>query len=203
MYTAIFGRHAQLMAPVNAGNTRFICFTDERPDPPSATWEIEVRPAKRGTPRMDAKWFKMNPHDALPGCDLSIWIDGSIRLTSAEEFVRMCLAAVDGNGIAFYAHPERQDIYKEVEESRKLPQKYGGEPMEEQVASYRSEGLPDDHGLWAGGIIVRDHRVPWVRELNERWLGECEQWSIQDQLSLPYVFWKLERRPAEIQIGCV
>jgi hypothetical protein len=37
-----------------------------------------------------------------------------------------------------------------------------------------------------------------MRRLNEAWLAECLRWTYQDQLSLPYLLWRHNVRPALI-----
>ena len=63
--------------------------------------------------------------------------------------------------------------------------KYNGEPLAEQVAHYRSLGFKGGR-LLCGGVIAREHTGD-IRQLEEAWFRECERWTSQDQLSLPYV----------------
>jgi len=197
VYTAIFGGHAALTSPVDPGDEAYVCFSDQD-HPAPGRWDVRRRPLA-GNPRLCAKAYKMRRGEPLPDCDVSIWVDGSIKLTAAKDFVRACVASLGGNGIAFFKHPDRDNIYDEERVSEKLPWKYNAERMRRQIEGYRRAGLPDAHGLWAGGVIVRDHHMDWVRRLDEEWMRACEAGSLQDQLSLPYLLWKMGRAPGQIQ----
>ena len=52
------------------------------------------------------------------------------------------------------------------------------------------------HGLFAGGVIARRRDDPVIRRLNEMWLEENVRFTYQDQLSLPFLLWKLDVHPA-------
>jgi hypothetical protein len=71
------------------------------------------------------------------------------------------------------------------------PGKYGHVPIMEQVNHYRSHGYPEHNGLMAMGVIGRVCRDTELDAINERWWHENLRWTYQDQLSLPYVLWKL------------
>jgi hypothetical protein len=88
-------------------------------------------------------------------------------------------------------HPEdRSCLYEEAEHCRGWP-KYIAEPIDAQVAACRAEGMPDGFGLWAAGLIARVHESEII-DLGEAWLSEMHRWSIQDQISLPYLLWREE-----------
>ena len=80
--------------------------------------------------------------------------------------------------------------------------KYAGMSLRAQVDAYLTEGMPDNM-LWAGGVIARRHDDDGVMVhpnilLGLKWYHECRRWSPQDQISLPYVLWKLGIEPAII-----
>ena len=49
--------------------------------------------------------------------------------------------------------------------------------------------MPEHFGLWATGSIARRH-TDRIRVLGDAWLDEMERWTIQDQVSLPYLLWR-------------
>lgn len=198
VYTAQFGGYTELKEPKSvSGAVAMIAFTD---GPAVASqWRIEPCRGLFKSPRMSAKWYRMNSDLVLPQYDTTIWVDASFRLGDVDAFAAFCLAAMAGHETAFFRHPERSSVTAEAKASFSVwSEKYKGQPLLDQVASYTSRGMPDDYGLWAGGIQVRDNRSEWVKELNRRWFAECVQWSEQDQLSLPFVLWSLGRLPAVI-----
>jgi glycosyltransferase involved in cell wall biosynthesis len=197
-YTALFGG-ADTLKEFDTGGYDFVAFTDD-PALTSKTWKIEFRyPPANPYPRpsrLAAKFYKMTPGmlDLADG-DIVVWIDASITVTNPQRFVSACLEALKGHDIAFFRHPERDNIYDEARESAALP-KYADLPFVAQVETYRAEGLPDNHQLYAGGVVVR--RIGKTEPLDEMWWGENKTRSIQDQLSLPYVLWKLGVTPGVI-----
>ena len=43
---------------------------------------------------------------------------------------------------------------------------------------------------------MRDNENERIRRLNEMWMEENLRWTYQDQISLPYLFWRLGIAPA-------
>lgn len=218
VYTAAFGGHFDLKQPYipivpdlrDSLEIKLVCFTDDAALEPGS-WEIRRRPQSFFHPRMDSKWFRMNPHIELRDFDVTIWVDASFQLGDVRFFVEECLAALRAEspsayGSALFLDPECQDIYQEAAYSLQCwPHKYAGQPMLEQVAHYKEQGLPNPHRMYAGGIHVRDNRATWTHRLNLLWFAECVKWSYQDQLSLPFVLWKLGRNctviPGNVYLG--
>ena len=195
-YTAVYGDHIPLLEFDTKG-FEFRCYTDRKIE--STTWKIIEAERRFPDPRMAAKFWKMFPlgagGDEKIG-DISIWIDASITVTDVHEMVRVCKAALGKRDVAFFKHPERDNIFDEAAVSITLP-KYAGLPLIAQVESYAAEGLPRASGLWAGGVIVRRHNPKRVK-FEADWWDECKKWSYQDQLSLPYVLWNRDLRPGVI-----
>jgi hypothetical protein len=84
-------------------------------------------------------------------------------------------------------------IYSEARESAGLA-KYAGEPVLEQAESYRQAGHPENWGLWATGVIARQHTEA-VRKMGWLWLAETYRWSFQDQISQPFALRENGLRP--------
>lgn len=137
--------------------------------------------------RLDAKWWKLNPQAALPGEPVTIWIDASVTILR-PDFADLCLAELGEDDALFMRHPWRDCIYEEAEASLVpgLHAKYGGQYIPEQTAAYRAAGHPDHWGLVQSTVLVR-RNTSATREMNDRWWTEIVHWSIQDQISLPYV----------------
>jgi O-antigen biosynthesis protein len=195
IYTAIFGGYDSLRDQPACPGVDYVCFTDD-PQLNSSQWTVRLAPSRYQHPRMSAKWFKMLSHKALADFRYTIWIDGGIQLAS-NHFADAMLSALDGRGIALIRHPVRDNILEEAEFSVELP-RYRDLPMLGQVAHYRSKGFKDDWGLYAGTIIVRDNAIRRIRCLNRLWMKANLRWTYKDQLSLPYLLWKLDIEPAVI-----
>lgn len=149
--------------------------------PTSGPWRQVVEPRPHMQPRLAAKYAKLFPHVYAPDADVTIWIDGGAMLVSSD-FVAACLDALADGHRAQWVHPERDCIYPEADVTIRM-EKYGAQPVREQVTWYRLTGHPEHWGLWATGCIVRRGIDP----VDDLWLNEMMRWTVQDQLSLPYV----------------
>lgn len=197
IYTASFGGHDEPPEVYDA-DCDLICFTDN-PKLQRRTWKIVLRPTDEGpnrSARMRAKWYKMASFWLFDmKYEHSIWIDAAFWIHSAKGFAEHCLAFLH-DGIAFYPHPaEHRPLEQEVAFSVAMP-KYDGEPLSNQIAHYRREGLEGGR-LYCGGVIARKLTGD-IALLDEAWLYECKTWTSQDQLSLPYVLWKQGITPGKI-----
>ncbi len=195
-YTALYGKHTDLKEFDTAGYP-FVCFTDD-PELRSNTWTVRGRPQKTlPDPRLAAKAVKLFPPPELPKHEISIWIDASIRVTNPQKMAEACVKALEGHDVAFFEHPERDNIYDEVTASIAMP-KYVPEALREQERAYQEEGLPVGHGLYAGGVIARHRERLALGRFEDEWWHEIITRSVQDQISLPYVLWKHDVKPGII-----
>lgn len=190
--TALYGGHDQLQPQVDQDvDVDWLVFTDTPSMPAPAPWQVIYDPPAFDHPNLAAKVHKCCP--AVAQTDV-VWIDANMQVT-CRSFVREALHARH-DGIAAWRHPRRDCIYAEAEASvgaESQGGKYAGQPIAEQVDSYRAEGHPDHGGLFACGTIA------WDRELRAdfgaAWLAECVRWSFQDQLSFPVVAQRLGVSP--------
>ncbi len=202
IYTAIYGGYDNLKPqPTQGVPTDFVCFTDSDLET-LAPWTV-IRDMRHPDlhPRLRAKWHKTHPHSMfrdLPPLKAwrwlfkrythTIWIDGSIQLTS-RDFAQLAIESAQQTGWAMFAHPRRNCIYDELDFSSSML-KYRAQLLAEQVQHYRAEGFPEHAGLMAAGIIVRETNRQDIAAAGEDWWQENLRWSYQDQLSLPVVFWR-------------
>ena len=209
LYTAAFGGHVPREPLIADSSIDMICFTDNPAAVHAAApaWQVIERRRRFAHPRMDAKWFRMNAAVELSEYDTVVWADASFQFGNVGEFVRSCTRCLYNNttayktaysGTAFFVHPERSDIWTEAESSLTIwRQKYSGEPLREQVERYKALGL-GEHQLWACGIQARNNQDPLIAKLDQLWFRECMRWSYQDQLSLPFVLWRMGLTPGTI-----
>ena len=199
LYTAIAGGYDDLKAqPEQTIPCDFVCFTDEPPSAVVAPWRVVPLPrVAGGSANLRAKLPKVRPHEAFAGLggapyDVTIWIDGSIQILR-PAFAETLVEAARETGIAVLRHSARDCIYDEAVAALdpKTRHKYVGMPMSEQVERYRVDGYPEHNGLMLGGLVARAMGDPLVRAVGDAWWAEIERWSERDQLSLPYVLWKL------------
>lgn len=160
-------------------------------------WRSVMQPRPGVHPNVAAKLPKMKPW-RYTDSQWSIWLDASFRIVS-NTFAKDMLALLERekSSIMQFGHPSRDCIYSEAGISNELP-KYRGLPIDEQMAFYREHGHPERWGLWATGLIVRDHDDSRVLELGDKWLHECETRSFQDQLSQAFVLRNCNLRPTNL-----
>lgn len=194
LITAIFGELDDLKpVPEQSVPVDKFCFTNN-PNIPAGEfrgWNV-IHP---DYPRYDlknrikAKFFRTMSHtvkELLP-YDIVIWLDGSIDIIH-PEFVQYMTQYVERFGLVCFKHSVRDCIYEEARISKEGP-KYVGEPIDEQIAQYRSEKYPERYGLIETGCFAKMIN-PATNHIMEHWWLENIKYSYQDQISLPYVLWK-------------
>ncbi len=192
-YTALFGAYDSLKPHSAIPGVDFIAFTDDDNLTSRTDWQVKVR---RSTvhPRLAAKEYKvLGPQlTTLLSYDYTIWIDASMEVTS-PEFVEQALADIGHDRLALFRHSWNDCLYKEASDSVDLP-KYIDQPVREQAEYYRSCGYPEHAGLWSSGCLARG-RSRRLDDAMLAWMNEIERWTLQDQVSLPFVLWQHDIQP--------
>lgn len=151
-----------------------------------AGWRTFLAPSN-DPPRLAAKRAKMLPW-LFTDCDAAVWIDGSIEITGGNlrRWVEPLLAQKD---LWVWQHPEgRNDIRQEGPVCWDWP-KYAEYPIRQQIEHYANDGFPEAWGLFACGVLAWRF-TDEAKRFGALWLAEQERWSIQDQISLPYLLWR-------------
>jgi hypothetical protein len=205
IYTSIFGSEYHLHEPeVKLDGWDYICFTDN-PEYQSDTWKVKLVPKIYDGAR-DSKKPKILPHRYLEDYDVSVWIDGDIKIIGDVDYLvdkyltdmdyavfnhEFCGITVTGNLNV------RKCIYEEAKFIKWLgdnhPRKHYKDNLDvinKQVQRYKDEGYPVDNGQARNTIILRRHDNPFIIKTMEDWWTEVKYGSKRDQLSFPYVAWK-------------
>ena len=179
---AIYGGF-DLIPPVPEGVDDAVLITDA---PVRSGWRNIVEPSPEH-PRLAAKRPRCRP-DLYTDCEASLWMDGSVHVLD-DRFVRLVRQKLEQHEFVLWDHPEDRDCFlQEARHCHDWP-KYRDGPLLEQAAHYLAEGMPEHFGLWATTCIARRH-TDRMRELGDAWLDEMYRWTIKDQVSLPYLFWR-------------
>ncbi len=144
-------------------------------------------------PRLKGKIPKMLEWKFI-NADWYVWLDDSFTVitdTLAEDILKVA----GKNKLCLFRHPNRNSIKEEFEfMQKKLNQKnlylysrYDGEPIEEQVKHYLNDPSFKDNNLFSMGFFAY-HKS--MKPLMLDWFLENITWSIQDQISFPYVLQK-------------
>lgn len=209
VYTAIFGAIDRLWSacPLAWGEAQRVCFTDA-PDLREVglwtqngglhylrkttglaaipAWEVRQVAATYG-PRRTARHYKALAHYYLPDADVTIWVDGNVRLLAPPAaLVKQYLGDAD---LAIFAHPDRACLYDEAAFCAKKG-KDRATVLNRQTARYRAEGMPRKWGLPETRCVIR-RNTERIADLNALWWHELQAHSVRDQVSLPYACWKL------------
>lgn len=192
-YTAICGGRDHLRHTGRPRPGGFVCFTD---DPPPATpylgWDIRPSIDMYRDPRLDAKRHQVLAHESFPDVDVSCYLDGSHGLAERLTVEGLAAEYLGYADLACFEHSERDCAYAEaavcIERGRDDP-----DVIRAQMARYRAEGFPEHWGLPAITLLLRRHTAP-IRAVNTAWWQEIMTGSYRDQLSFPYVCWRLGLR---------
>jgi hypothetical protein len=186
VYTAIAAGRDALKSPgrIPPGWTA-VCFTDDPVDHPE--WDVRPLPREHEDPVRDARRLKLLPHEAFPGAEVSLWMDGNFAVAcDLDALVEEHLGEVD---LAFHSHPQRDCVYEEGIACIDR-QKDDAATIVRQLLRYARSGYPEHAGLPATGVVLRRHTVS-VSRFNAVWWDELSQGSRRDQLA---VGWALRER---------
>ena len=153
--------------------------------------------------RLRGKMPKMISWENNPGYDYYIWIDSSFSIsdsTSIERMVDYCI----GTDACFFKHSGRTSVNEEAnfvldlmkEGSNYILNRYGGEKIEEQLSHYNQDEDWNDNFLIECGTFIYSSNVIKDKNHNlmKEWFYHNCLWSVQDQLSLPYLLQKFETK---------
>ncbi|KAI4388408.1 hypothetical protein MLD38_000736 [Melastoma candidum] len=145
--------------------------------------------------RLNGKIPKMLAHRLFPHAKYSIWVDSKSQFRRDPLGVLEALLWRSNSVLAISEHGARSSVYDEakavVKKNKATP-----EEVEVQLTQYKKDGLPVDkrfHGkkaLAEASVIVREH-TPATNLFMCLWFNEVVRFTSRDQLSFPYVLWRL------------
>jgi hypothetical protein len=180
-------------------DTDLVCFTDD-PDARSDTWQIRHLPTRFPLDQnRSSRRPKLLAHEYLAEYDESLYIDNSTLLLVDPGAIFDALLPAD-ESMAVLRHsfrPTLRDEFAAVIEQRRD----AAWICEEQLAHYEqiAPGLLERPPLW-GGLLLRRHHVPQVREAMQAWWEHVLRYSRRDQLSLPAALSTVGLKPIVHQI---
>jgi hypothetical protein len=193
VYTAIFGYYDELLNPrVIDSDFQYICFTDNV-NITSKIWKIIYVNSTELTHDLTNRKYKLLPHLYLDQYDLSIYVDGNIKIIgSLGKLLKKYLTIND----LFLAPPHRYRncVYAEIQscvESGKISRAKG----HSLINFYQGEKFEKNIGLTENNILIRRHKDLKMIRLSEDWWESYLEYR-RDQLSLQYVAlkWKVNIR---------
>ena len=139
------------------------------------------------------RYYKFNAHKLFSAdYDYAVYIDGCVKIIS--DVTGLYRTAHEApTGIAIHRHYLRDCAYKEAQWCE-LHQKGNVEKLREQVQRFREEGFPEDFGMCECPVIVIDLKSKNAERIMNEWWREFTEVSPlagRDQISFPYIIWKL------------
>ncbi|SPH18677.1 hypothetical protein DEA8626_02219 [Defluviimonas aquaemixtae] len=198
MGLVLYSAHYGAADPVNPvvfggfGACRRVLFTD-KPDLIMPGVEVIHDPLDGLDPARASRRAKLMPHRYFPDEEWSIWVDNKSRLKRDPRQVLAALQAQSDAAFFAFAHFRRDCVYQEGQAVREngLDEH---RVVRERMRTYRAEGMPERAGLIEGHFIVRRHNDPTAARFGERWFEHVLRHSRRDQISFPYLVWKLGLR---------
>lgn len=188
VYTAVIGNYDDppvIQLPQAVG-VDFICISD-RKIKVAAPWKLVLVDKEVLSSRVQAKIYKLFPHELFPNTNKSIWIDGTFRIIG--DVSKLIYMATDELPMAVFSHPSRTCAYAEAKACMRLG-KEKKDIIDIQMNTYREAGFKKNMGLLHGGVLIRKHNDDNVKKVMEEWWSELCKYSMRDQLSFNYVAWK-------------
>ena len=156
---------------------------------------IIVRNLPFADQRKNGKIPKMLGHRLFPNARFSIWTDSKSQFWRDPMGVLEVLLWRPKADFAISEHGARKCVYKE---GVAIVQKHKATPQEvaKQLDAYRSEGMPEDFrldshkALGEASVIVREH-TPATNYFMCAWFNEVMHFTARDQLSFPYMLYRL------------
>lgn len=200
IYTCIVGDYDRLPQPLAVdGSFEYICFSDEISEDRVGVWQIRPIPYSDDDRTRLSRYVKLQPHRVLADYDVSVWIDGNVRITG-EEFYRLVDEKVEsGSLMAQVRHPLRDCVYEEISRCYR-DIRIGFFEALRRKRSLEREGFPRHCGLMENNLIFRRHNDPLVRKISDEWWREYLAGAARDQLCLMPVLRRLGFRP-ELLLG--
>jgi hypothetical protein len=194
LYSAHYGSADPLNAEVFGGfdTCRRVLFTD-REGLSLAGVEVIHDPLDGLDPARASRRAKLRPHLHFPEAEWSLWLDNKSRLRrDPNEVLAACRAEADADFFAF-RHFRRDCVYAELQTAWENGLD-DWRVLKERERTYRAEGMPAHAGLIEGHFLLRRHAAPDVAHFGERWFEHVLRFSRRDQISFPYLAWKLGLR---------
>ncbi|KAI8013722.1 hypothetical protein LOK49_LG05G01909 [Camellia lanceoleosa] len=145
--------------------------------------------------RLNGKIPKMLGHRLFPRARYSIWVDSKSQFRRDPLGVLEAFLWRTNSSLAISEHGARSSVYDEakavVKKNKATP-----EEVEVQLTHYHQDGFPEDKrfngkkALAEASVIVREH-TPLTNLLMCLWFNEVVRFTSRDQLSFPYVLWRL------------
>lgn len=197
VYTTVFCKPCVLYEPLLAlPQIDLICYTNMEFQGQSVFQMLNID-LNHTIPLKRHKHVKIWWPDIFDNYEYSLYIDSTVQLkTDPSQFINFLKPESD---ILLFLHPGRNCLYDEARTCLDLHLNDPNDTLR-QTKKYLSNNFPPHFGLWACGIMFRRH-TDKMREFAQMWWSEVEHFCVRDQISFPYVAWKLKTSISTFPVG--
>lgn len=195
VYTTILGDYDYLKIPlVQQDNIDFYVFTDGniKCDEYLNVIDLKAILSLNYSDVLINRYLKMHPFEFFSNYDYSLYIDSNVWISGNLNILIDSVKNFENNvGVFMHIHSNRNCLYNEAR-VLKIIKKGNKKQISKQIASYRNSDFPRDYGLLEATVILTQINSKKARIILTKWWEDfLLRKSYRDQLSLPFVLWKL------------
>jgi O-antigen biosynthesis protein len=158
-----------------------------------------------------AKFFKLNLHrlPELSNYQAVVWLDGTVQVTN-PRCAEICIEFLnEGKNLATFVHEFRKGTLKEevaASHFERYTSTYWNrqhqpyQDVDKQYNEYLKQGF-SDVGIWVTCFVLFDMRKDISKLFLQEWWMQTLMHTTQDQISFPFVCWKLGVMPTTLPDG--
>lgn len=190
IYSVITGGFDEVKQPLVV-DSRFdyILYSDVELESKDGVWQIKPIPYKDTDKRRQSRFPKAHPEVCLSEYVASLYIDGTLQISSSwvyERCIELCDQGVEWAGIM---HQWRNSIYEETDWMIKAGWVHDYDTILWHSFLWKERYVAQGF-LYENNIIFRCH-TDNVKEVNDIWWWSIENYVKRDQFSLMYALWKV------------
>ena len=182
------GKDKLIDPPQKFDNCDYIAFVDKQYD--TNIWEqrpiINYSFIDRFKDRRNAKPYKLISSIMFQKYEYIIWCDGNHQLKKDPEEIYKEYGDFD---ILLFKHPDRTCTYHEMQ----AVAQWGMDDnvnVQNQYNYYKGVGMPTEFGLFEMSTFIKKN-CPIINQFDLMWYEQINKFTSRDQISLPFVLWKL------------
>lgn len=192
--TALFGDRDILEDPkIVHSNIDYYAFVDKKYNckiwQQKDIFDFTIDDKYRG--RRNAKIYKILPQLFLPDYDYWFWVDPTHEVVEKPEII--IESYLKKNDIAVWKHTARNCAYQEANEIINLNYDHLTNICE-LVGFLNLKGFPKNYGLYELSSFIRKNTTR-IQLFNIKWWEIICKYSSRDQISFPFLLWKLNIIP--------
>ena len=197
VYTALFADESIPLEQVgrfypfvhDKKDVQYIAFTN-RKDLLSDFWDVRITSLDKNiSPRMNSRFHKWNPANVLEDFTHSIWMDSQCYFVNEPTAIVNHFLG-DNYHTAIHRHTDLTSSYVEGMVSSYVYKTDKPTVINRQLEKYFDAGLPYNYDHYETGILIRKNNSE-ANMLSSKVYNELLEHSIRDQISTPFVVWKL------------